>query len=133
MLDDFFSAFHYFRNVDSNSPETTIGKGRKVVRKYAFVIVLAVAAGVVTGILPSPDALLLSIYTLIPFVFDSSLILNSIPLIGRAAPRVMILVELGNGIGAASIGITLSTVYTIYRKVGAASMTVSWLQWKRNN
>lgn len=64
MLDDFFSAFRYFRNVDSNSPETTIGKGRKVVRKYAFVIALAVAAGVATGILRSPDAFLLSIYSL---------------------------------------------------------------------
>lgn len=133
MIDDLLSALRYFRNVDSGAPETTLGKGRKIVRKYLPVFVLLLAAGVWIGFLRVPDGALLSVYTLAPFLFNSSLFLESLPLIGRLAPRATILVEIGLEMGALGVGISLSLVYGIYRKIGAASMTLSWLNWKRNN
>lgn len=133
MIDDLLSALRYSRNVDSEAPQTTLGKGRKIVRKYLPVLVLLMAVGVGTGFLRVPDSALLSVYTLAPFLFDSTLFLESLSVIGRGAPRATILVELGMEMGALGVGISLSLVYGIYRKIGAASMTLSWLNWKRNN
>jgi len=133
MLGDLLSALNYFRKVDSNAPETTLGKGRKVVRNYAPMLALLIVAGIAFGFLKFPDGALLSAYAAAPFVLDSTIFLESLPLLGRVAPRATIIVEMGMELGAVGAGISLSIVYTVYRKIGAAAMTVSWFDWKRNN
>jgi hypothetical protein len=133
MIDDLLSAFRLFRNVDSSAPKTTLGKGRKIVQKYLFPCCLLIIVGVGTGFLRLPDGLLLSLYTVTPFILDSSLFLESLPIISRLLPRATILVEIGMEIGMVGAGISLSLVIWIYRKIGAASMAISWFNWKRNN
>jgi len=131
MLDDLISALRYSRNTDSNSPRTTLGRGRNVVRKYLAAIACLMILGVGLGFLKVPDAALLSAYLSAPFAVESPLVLRSLPLIGRILPRATILVEIGMNVGTVGFGLSLSAIFWCLRKIGMLSLTWSWFRSQR--
>ncbi|GAB6862689.1 hypothetical protein ACFR97_16285 [Haloplanus litoreus] len=78
------------------------------------------------GVLKFKDAVLLAVYGSAPFVLDSGLFLQSLPLLSRVLPRVTVLIELGMEFGAVSVGISLGVVYAVYRLIGAVKMGVPY-------
>lgn len=78
------------------------------------------------------DAGLLLLYGGAPFVLDSSLFIEALPLVSRLAPRITIILELGMETAAIGVGISLSAIYAIYRVIGAVSMGIPYYRWLKD-
>lgn len=133
MFDDLRKALRKIRGDYSKNPETSIGKGRKIVAGNADLLLVGVAMALAVGVLKFQDALLLLLYSGAPFVLDSSLFIEALPLIGRFAPKVTLLIEAGLETAAIGVGISVSAIYGLYRLVGAVAMGIPYYQWLKSD
>lgn len=133
VFDDLRTAVRKILGDYSKNPETSIGKGRKVVQKYLLLVFLGVLAALLFGIMEFRDAGLLLIYGGAPFVLDSSVFLEAIPLVSRFAPRITLIIELGMETVAIGIGISFSAIYSAYRVIGAVSMGIPYYRWLKDD
>lgn len=124
MFDDLRQTINKILGDFFGNKDTSIAVGRKTVQENLDIIYGSVCMLLFVGALQFRDAVLLAIYGAAPFVLDSGLFLESIPLLSRVLPRVTVLIELGMEFGAVTVGISLGVVYAIYRLIGAVKMGV---------
>jgi hypothetical protein len=126
MFDDLRQTINKIRGDFSDNKDTSIAVGRGAVLKNLEWIYAGVSLLLLFGVLKFKDAALLAVYGGAPFVFDSGLFLQSVPLLSRVLPRVTVLIELGMEFGAVTVGISLAVVYGIYRLIGAVKMGIPY-------
>lgn len=126
MLDDIRQTINKVWGDFFSNRGTSVAAGRKVVQNNLDLVYLGVGVIVLLGIMKFKDAILLAFYGGVPFLFDSGIFLESIPLLSRVMPRVTVLIDLGMGFGAVTVGISLGVVYTVYRLIGAVKMGVPY-------
>ena len=126
MFDDLRQTINKIRGDFSGNKDTSVEVGRGAVLENLEWIYAGVCLLLLFGVLKSRDAALLAIYGGAPFVLDSGLFLQSVPLVSRVLPRVTVLIELGMEFGAVTVGISLSVVYGVYRLIGAVKMGVPY-------
>ena len=133
MLDDLKGLLNTIRGNYSKNPETSLARGRNLVRKNLGLILIFIAGLILAGIFKLPDFLLLGVYSAIPLVFEPSYLVEFLPLVGRVLPRATVLVELWAEIATVSVGISLTAIYAIYRFIGALDMGISWHQSRKSD
>lgn len=126
MFDDLQQAINKIRGDFSGNKDTSIAVGRQTILGNIGLLSSGLCLLLTLGVLKFKDAALLAIYGGAPFVLDSGIALQSIPLLSRVLPRVTLLIELGLEFGAVTIGISLSVVYGIYRLLGAVKMGIPY-------
>lgn len=126
VFDDLRTTIRKIRGDYSKNQETSIRKGRKVVQENVGLISLGVLGALLFGFMEFRDGGLLLLYGGAPFVLDSSLFLETIPLVSRFAPRITFMLEIGIETAAVGVGISLSTIYSAYRAIGAVSMGIPY-------
>jgi hypothetical protein len=126
MFDDLRQTINKIRGDFSGNKDTSIAVGREAVQDNLEWIYGGVYLLLLFGVLKFKDAVLLAVYGGTPFVLDSGLFLQSVPLLSRVLPRVTVLIELGMEFGAVSVGISLGVVYAVYRLIGAVKMGVPY-------
>ena len=133
MLDDIRKTIRKIRGDYHKNPETSIGRGRKVVRGNLPLIIYGIVVALIFGGLKARDAGLLVLYGGAPFIFDSTIFLEALPVVSRIAPRISLVIELGLEAGAIGVGISLGAVYTAYRLIGAISMGIPYYQYLKED
>jgi len=134
VFDDLHQTINKIRGDFSGNKDTSIAVGREAVLENLGWIYGGVCLLLLFGVLKFKDAVLLAVYGGTPFVLDSGLFLQSVPLLSRVLPRVTMLIELGMEFGAVTVGVSLGAVYGIYRLIGAVRMGVPYYAaLKRDN
>lgn len=119
MLEDLLLMLKVARGNYSKNPRTSIGRGRNIVRKYLPYILFGLALSIGLGFIQIKNIGLLAIYGIAPLVLDSSLVMETMPIVSRFVPRAIIILEFGTEV---VVGISLGAMYAIYRGIGALSM-----------
>jgi len=99
VFDDLHQTINKIRGDFSGNKDTSIAVGREAVIENLEWIYSGVCLLLLFGVLKFKDAALLAVYGGTPFVLDSGLFLQSVPLLSRVLPRVTMLIELGMEFG----------------------------------
>lgn len=127
MLDDLRQALRHFAGVFNS--DTSRRAGQNIVKRYLPTILLALFGMVYFRIIPIPDVPLVFAYGSVPFLFDSSLFIESIPLLSRLLPRISIIIEIAGESLVLVGGISVGMIYTFYKLVGAGRMSAAYYRY----
>ncbi|NIC00922.1 hypothetical protein [Halobacterium sp. R2-5] len=132
MFDDSQETLRKMRGDSSANSKTSMRTGRNVVQRNVGLVYLMFMLLMMGGALKFHDAILLAIYGALPFLLDSVLFMDTVPLLGRFLPRATLLIELGLEMGALGVGLSLSAIYAIYRYIGVLRMGIPYYLSKKD-
>jgi len=123
VFDDLRQTIRKFRN---EGDRTSIGACQNLLSDNFDLLYITVFGLTAFGVIHFQDAVLLMLYSLVPFILDGSLFIEWMPLLSRLLPRATVVIELGGWIGPVPAAISLSLVYAVYKRLGALRINIPY-------